>query len=504
MLDAETSAEIRRLYYAEHWKIGTIATAKGVHPDAVRRALSDPGVRGESRATRAKITDAFLPLIRETLERYPRLRATRLYQMLRERGYRGSAVQLRRVVRAMRPSQIEAFAVLTTLPGESAQADWADFGPVTIGSAERRLSCFVMTLSYSRAIYAEFFLDQTLESFLRGHVHAFAFFGGAPRRMLTDNLRSVVLERRGDQFRFHPRYLELAGQYLFQPAPCRPARGNEKGRVERSIRYLRDSFFAGRTFSTLAAINGEVLGWIGQVAHARAWIDDPSRTVEEIFREEQPRLLSLPQHPPIPLHRLEVQSGKTHYVRFDRNDYSIPPTHVRRPLTLLASDTEIRILEGASQIARHERSWDRGRRVTDPRHIEALLASKRKALGSTSSSPLEIAVPQVRAFLDAAFPSTRSTSAVLAHLTRLHSLYGSALLATALREATERNTPTLASVEFLIERARRAQQRKPALEVDLTARPDLAALHVQPHQLEIYDRLTLDGNEQEPDEGDEQ
>lgn len=503
MLDAETSAEIRRLYYAEHWKIGTIATAKGVHPDAVRRALNEPGVRGQSRAARAKITDAFLPLIRETLDRYPRLRATRLYQMLRERGYRGSAVQLRRVVRTIRPSQIEAFTVLTALPGESAQADWADFGPVNIGRAGRRLSCFVMTLSYSRALYAEFFLDQTLESFLRGHVRAFEFFGGAPRRVLTDNLRSVVLERRGDQFRFHPRYLELAGHYLFQPAPCRPARGNEKGRVERSIRYLRDSFFAGRTFSSLPAINAELLGWIAQLAHARAWVDEPARTVAEVFREEQPRLLSLPRHAAVPLHRLEVQSGKTHYVRFDRNDYSIPPTHVRRPLILLAGDTEIRILEGSSEIARHERCWDRGRRVTDPRHIQELLAWKRKALGSASTSPLEIAVPEARAFLDAAFPSTRSISTLLGHLGRLQSLYGNALLATALREATERNTPTLASVEFLIERARRARQRKPPLEIDLSDRPELAALHVQPHQLDVYDRLTTQDTEREPDKGDE-
>lgn len=501
MLDAETSAEIRRLYYAEHWKIGTIAAVKGVHPDAVRRALSDPGVRGETRTVRAKITDPFLPFLRETLEKYPRLRATRLYQMLRERGYRGSAVQLRRVVRTLRPSQVEAFTVLTALPGESAQADWADFGPVTIGRAERRLSCFVMTLSYSRALYAEFFLDQTLESFLRGHVRAFAFFGGATRRVLTDNLRSVVLERRGDQFRFHPRYLELAGEYLFQPAPCRPARGNEKGRVERSIRYLRDSFFAGRTFSTLAAINSEVLRWIAGVAHARAWIEDSSRTVEQIFHQEQPRLLALPQHPAGVWHRAPVQSGKTHYVRFDRNDYSIPYTHVRRPLTLLAGDTEIRILEGATEIARHERSWDRGRRITNPAHVEALLASKRKALESTACSPLEIAVPGVRAFLDAAFPSVRSSAALLGHLTRLHSLYGSELLATALREAIDRNTPTLASVEFLIERARRAQNRTPPLEIDLRDRPELAALHVQPHPLDVYDRLTL--NDDEPDEGTE-
>jgi transposase len=502
MLDAETSAEIRRLYYAEHWKIGTIATAKGVHPDAVRRALSEPGLRGDKRAARAKITDPYLPLIRDTLDRYPRLRATRLYQMLCARGYRGSAVQLRRVVRAIRPRQIEAFTVLTAFPGESAQADWADFGPVTIGRAERRLSCFVMTLSYSRALYAEFFLDQTLESFLRGHVRAFAFLGGATRRVLTDNLRSVVLERRGDRFRFHPRYIELAGQYLFQPAPCRPARGNEKGRVERSIRYLRDSFFAGRTFSTLEAINAEVLRWIEQVAHRRPWIDDSSRTVEEVFDEERPRLLSLPAHAPMPLHRVEVQSGKTHYVRFDRNDYSIPHTHVRRPLTLLAGDTEIRILDAANEIARHERSWDRGRRITDPGHVDALLASKRKALESTACSPLEIAVPAVRAFLDAAFPSVRSSATLLGHLTRLHSLYGSELLATALREATERNTPTLASVEFLIERARRDQHRTPPIQIDLSERPELAALHVQPHPLEVYDRLTRDDNE--PDEGDSQ
>ena len=497
MLDAETSAEIRRLYYAEHWKVGTIVAHLGVHPDAVHRALGNPGSHGASRGARKKITDPFIPFIRETLARYPRLRATRLYQMVRSRGYEGSVVQLRRVVRELRPRTIEAFTVLTALPGESGQVDWADFGPVRIGRADRRLSCLVMTLGYSRALYAEFFLDQTLESFLRGHVRAFAFFGGAPRRMLTDNLRSVVLARRGGEFIFHPRYLDLAGQYLFRPAPCAPARGNEKGRVERAIRYLRDAFFPGRTFSTLARINAELIDWIGQVAHRRPWADDRTRTVDDVFAEERPRLLGLPRHPPEIWHQAELRSGKTHYVRFDRNDYSIPHTHVRRSLTLLAGDSEIRILEGSTQIASHQRCWDRERRITDPAHVEALLAAKRKALESTGASPVEIAVPEVRAFLDAAFPSTRSISTLLGHLGRLHTLYGSELLAIALREATERNTPTLASVEYLIERARRARGRKTPLEIDLSDRPELAALHIQPHQLDTYDRLTLDPLDQE-------
>jgi transposase len=221
MLDAATVAEIRRLYYAEHWKIGTICSQLGVHADAVRRALHREPGEVVSCPPRPRITDPFLPLLTETLQRYPRLRATVLYRMLQERGYKGSVVQLRRVVRGLRPQrQKEAFLRMQSLPGEAAQVDWADFGRVSIGRARRPLSAFVMTLSYSRALYVEFFFGQTLVNFLRGHVRAFEHFGGVARTVLTDNLRSVVLERRGEQMRLHPRYLELAGHYCFQARPC--------------------------------------------------------------------------------------------------------------------------------------------------------------------------------------------------------------------------------------------------------------------------------------------
>src|SRR5439155_687551 len=111
--------------------------------------------------------------------------------------------------------------------------------------------CFVLVLSWSRAVYARFALDQTLESFLRGHVEAFTTLTGVPRVILYDNLRSVVLERVGDHIRFHPRLLDLAGHYHFAPQPCAVARGNEKGRVERMIGFLRGSFFAARAFTSL-------------------------------------------------------------------------------------------------------------------------------------------------------------------------------------------------------------------------------------------------------------
>ena len=165
-----------------------------------------------------------------------------------------------RLVRRLRPvPQREAFLKLRTFPGEQGQVDWAHFGTVRIGRAQRRLSGFVMTLSYSRALALEFFFDQSLENFLRGHVRAFAQLGGVPRTLLYDNLRSAVLARHGDAIQFHPRLLELCAHYHFEPRPCRPRRGNEKGRVERVIRYVRDSFFAARPFTTLDDLNRQAV-----------------------------------------------------------------------------------------------------------------------------------------------------------------------------------------------------------------------------------------------------
>ena len=195
MIDPELVAKIRLLFFAEHWKIGTIATQLNLHRDTVRAALqTDRFNRPQQDRSRRK-TDPYVDFIRQTLAQYPRLRSTRIFQMIRARGYEGGSSQLRRLVARLRPVVQEPFLQLRTLPGEQAQADWADFGEVRIGQARRRLSCFVITLSYSRALALNFFFDQTLESLLHAHVQAFAQFQGCPRIILYDNMRSVVLAR---------------------------------------------------------------------------------------------------------------------------------------------------------------------------------------------------------------------------------------------------------------------------------------------------------------------
>ncbi|GAC1678718.1 MAG: hypothetical protein NVS9B2_29890 [Steroidobacteraceae bacterium] len=228
MIDPETHLKIRRYFYAEHWKIGTIAEALKLHPDTVRRAVEVERFH-RAQQLRPSQLDPWMDLIRRTLEEHPRLRATLLHRMIGERGYRGSVEQLRRVVARLRPRPREAFLRLQTFPGEQAQVDWASFGPVQVGRARRQLSCFVITLSWSRALYLEFFFDQTLENFLRGHVHAFHGWGGTPRVLLHDNLKAAVLERRGSHIEFNPRMLELAAHYHFTQQACQVRAGNQKG-----------------------------------------------------------------------------------------------------------------------------------------------------------------------------------------------------------------------------------------------------------------------------------
>jgi transposase len=215
--------------------VGTIAAELGVHHDTVRGAIEAERFIRPSSVHRTSMLDPYKAFLAEILEQHPRLRATRIFEMIRDRGYGGSVVQLRRHVARIRPAPREAYLRLETLPGEQAQVDWGHFGTIRVGHAKRPLSCFVMVLSWSRAVFALFALDQTLESFMRGHVEAFAAFGGVPRTILYDNLKSVVLDRAGDHVRFNESMLLMAGHYHFAPKPCAPYRGNEKGKVERTI-----------------------------------------------------------------------------------------------------------------------------------------------------------------------------------------------------------------------------------------------------------------------------
>jgi transposase len=494
-ISPEQHARIRRLFFGEHWKVGTIATELGVHPDTVKRAIEAARFATKVMETpRPSMLDAYKPFILDVLDQHPRLRATRILQMLRVRGYVGGYSTLRRYVRQVRPTpRSEAYLLTETLPGEQGQVDWGSFGTVRVGHATRKLSVFVMVLGWSRAFYARFTLDQQMESFLRGHVEAFAYFGGAPRVLLYDNLKSVVLDRVGEHVRFHPRILDLAGHHHFEPRPCAPYRGNEKGKVERVIQYLRHSFFAARRFSSVADLNAQLQQWLAETALARIRpTDEERRTVRACLDLERPMLVPLPEHGFDCEQRQPVRSGKRPYVRFDRNDYSIPHGLVRKPLTLLASETVVRVVDGDAEVARHERSYDKRQVIEDPAHIEALAAKKKQARELRGRDRLRATCPHADAFLAALAERNERLTHNTTRLVRLLDQYGAETLDAALAEALDKGAIGAAAVAHLCDRRHRAGGKPPAIDLVLSDDPRVQTTTVIPHDPASYDALTDD------------
>ena len=263
----------------------------------------------------------------------------------------------------------------------------------------------------------------------------------------------------------------------------------KKGKIERQIQYLRHAFFAARPFRDLDDINAQFRRWRDEVAHRRRHPDQPDRSVADVWADEKPRLLPLPAHPfETDLVRV-VRSGKTPYVRFDRNNYSIPHTHVRKPLTLVAGATRIRILDGQTELTNHHRTYDTGLTVEDPAHLENLLVATRQANAHTTRDRLRAAVPATATLFERL---AERGEALRPNATRLLALlddYGPPELAAAVNLALERDALGAGSIAHILETRRRQRGLKPPLRLTLPDRPGLRDLDVRSHDLESYDAL---------------
>jgi len=486
----ELEQQILRLHDVERWRVGTIARQLRVHHSTVRRVLRRASAAQAAPPLRASRIDPYRPFIVQTLAKYPTLTAARLFVMVGERGYKGCASHFRHLVAGMRVrAPAQAYLRLRTLPGEQMQMDWAHFGHLQIGRARRALMAFVMVLSYSRRVFLRFFLDARIDSFLRGHVEAFMAFGGCSRVILYDNLRSAVLERAGDAIRFNPELLALARHFRFEPRPVAVARGNEKGRVERSIQYVRHAFFAAREFVDLDDLNAQARAWCEGQASDRPWPEDRRMSVREAFERERASLLPLPEREVALGTRVEVQVGKTPYVRFDLNDYTVPHTHVRRTLWVLADERRVRVFDGTQELADHPRSWDSGAQIEDPPHVQALVEYKAAARAHRACDRLAQAAPASAQLLQRAAERGHNLGAITAALMRLLDRYGAAALQAAIGEALLRDVPHPNAVRLALERAREEQGLPPPTALCLSEDVARRDAPVRSHALADYDQI---------------
>lgn len=489
-ITSEAETKILRYYYVEKWRVGTIARELHVHHTTVKRVLAQSGVPKEALVKPGTMIDPFMGFIMEQLKAYPNLRASRLYHMVRERGYPGGMDHFRHLMAMHRPRRIpEAYLRLRTLPGEEAQVDWAHFSYMHIGKAKRPIMAFVMVLSYSRNVFLHFYLHQRLANFLHGHELAFAAFEGVPRVLLYDNLRSAVLERQADAIRFNPELLKFAAHYRFEPRPVAVRRGNEKGRVERAIRYVRDSFFPARQWTDIADLNRQAAQWCAGVAADRPCPEDRTQSVKAVFIAEQPKLLSLPDNPYPTEEQVEVSVGKTPYVRFDWNDYSVPHKQVRSTLSVRATTDRVRILNGQEIIAEHARSYDKGQQIEDEAHIKKLTDWKKKAKQHRGQDRLTHAAPSAPTLLGQAADKNYHLASTIKQLLSLLDDYGAVELEIAIQEALGKNVPHPNAVRMSLEKRREEQNKLPPVRLDLPDDQRIRNQIVRPHNLTTYDQV---------------
>ena len=481
MISIETWAEIRRRFYVEHHTINAISCDLGIHHSTVRRAINAQSFIKKSTIVSRSQLEHLHPLILDLLERSPKIRATRLFDLLKERDFKGSIQQLRRYVRKLRPQKTgQVFSKLAFFPGEQAQCDWASCGKLSVHRALRPLSLFVMVLSFSRKTYARFTFEQNFESFAREHVRAFMEFGGVPRMVLYDNLKTAVVERFGNAINFSQHLAEVAGYYHFRMEATAVRYPQSKGRVERAIGYLRTSFLPLREFKDLADANEQLSIWLKDVAELRSWPEDRSRSVREAFIEEKEKLLPLPEHPLELWATKVVRAIRWPYVRFDSNEYEVPEAFVAKALTLKASDEIVRILDGETELISYPRSFAKGETLT----LAPGLNSPRQSI-TKQKHHLLIAIPELEKLFAQLVALNEPLRFHIKMLGELLSQYGSQNLRKAVQEAIEHQTPRAESVAQILS----CKDSEPVIPILLPDRPGVRQLTVKAHDLADYDRL---------------
>ena len=500
MIPAEIRAAIRRMVLVEGWRIETVARRFGVHHSVVRRALRDDEPEGAPPAPSA--LDPFKPYIVKRLVDLPRLSGSRLFAELQARGYtQGVAVLRRYVTKVRQPRPRKAYLRVEVDPGEQAQVDWGSFGTLRIGSTQRPLSVFSMVLAWSRALFIDFSLDQQMDTFLRMHRRALEFLGGVPRRILYDNLKSVVLHHVGSTIQFNPRFLAFAGHYLFETIAAPVRYPEAKGKVESSIKYIRSSFFYGRVFASLDDLRAQAALWRDRVANERLHATTRERPSARLLVERE-RLRPLPERPFDTDLVLPLIVGSEARVRLDTNTYSVLPTSVGKTVHLRADDTTVRVLCDGVEIASHARCWDRRRHLEDPAHIEMLLERRKGAQGPKRKDRLASLGPECRLYLQEVARRKIDLENEVRKLLRLVAQYGESDVASGMARALLQKTFGARYVRALCDQARFARGLEEPPDPIVTGNATADDLVVEPHDLETYDALFERKRPKTPDDSD--
>jgi transposase len=483
MIDYHRFCQIKDLHEHQGLTASQIAHALALDPRTVAYWLRQERFQPRKSTPRASKLAPFKPQIVQMLDKYP-YSAAQVFQRLREQGFAGSYSIVKAYVRTVRPKRQPAFLKLAFAPGECAQVDWGSFGSVPVGQTSRRLSFFVIVLCYSRMMYVEFTVSQTMEHFLACHQHAFEFFGGIPKKVMVDNLKSAVLTRvLGEAPVFNPKYLDFATHCGFTIAPCNVGKGNEKGRVENGVGYVKKNFLAGLELPDFSALNPAARQWLDTVANVRLHSETREKPVQA-WHKERPYLSPLPMHPFDIATVSQVRASRQFRMTLETNRYSVPAHYAGQALTLKTYPDRLCLYHADTLIARHTRRYDRFQDVEDPDHPKPLLEQRKKARDHQLFLRFLALSPRAEAYYLKLEERRLNPHHHVRKIVALSDIYDPQTVARAIEDAFTYEAFSSEYIANLLEQ--RARFTPEASALHLTRRADLLEVSLAPPDLSLY------------------
>jgi transposase len=481
MIDYQTYCQIRHLYTEQHLGLRQIARQLQLGPNTVRKWAQRLTYQRASLPKRPSKLDPYKGEIVRLLEQCD-YSAQQIFQRLQERGYEGRSSILRAFVSQVRPKRRPAFLTLHFPPGECAQVDWGCAGSVPVGSTRRRLSFFLMVLAFSRKMYLEFTLAETLEHFLSCHQHAFEYFGGVVDQVWVDNCKVAVLSRTAGTVAFNPRYLDFANHYGFRIRACGPGQPQEKGRVENGVAYVKKNFLHGLELSDFQAVNPAARHWLESVANIRIH-GQTRQTPQELFAREKLK----------PLHPLPYQTAVVETVRVsnqfriqvDGNRYSVPCHYASDRLTLKRFPDRLLVYDQDKLVAEHVRRYDRNQDYELPDHVAPLLLQRQKAREQKLFLRFLALCPQAHEYYQHLEQRRLNPKHHVQKIVALSELYGPDAVARALQDAFTYQAFSCEYIANLLQQRLHPPQEPGALH--LTRQQDLLELELPAPDLSLYD-----------------
>lgn len=437
MIDRHTVFEIHRLRQ-EGMSKQRIATTLHLDRKTVRKALKDPDHKRPP-VNRASKLDPFKQEVQRLLEIDPKASAPVIVQRIAVQGFDGGTTIVKDYLRQVRDcfKKKQAFIRFESLPGEQIQVDWGHFGSLAYGGTKRRLYCLALLECHSRLLYLEFTHSQRQETLHRCLLNAFRFFNGTPKEIVTDNMLTAVTERIGPLIRFNAAFLDFLRPFAIVPRACNPNSPQEKGKVEKGvIHYIRHNFWPLRSFRDLSDVQTQGCHWRDTVANVRVHATTGQRPIDRF----QPQALRpLPDLLPDCRDTLSTRVYPDFSVRFDGNNYTVPPWAVGKQVIVKADHRTLAVYLKEKAIATHSRSYKHKERIELPAHREAALKQKRQLWRSQEVQAFVSLGEEAKTYLERLSDTHEPLKKTLQKLLSLKDEYGAFALIEAIKRAARHN-----------------------------------------------------------------